>query len=336
MIITRSPFRIPIGGGGTDLPSYYEEFEGGDWISAAIDKYMFITVNYSFTPEIHLRYSKTEHVPVGEIEKIEHPKIREALKLTNIKGPIEIASMADVLVGTGMGSSGSYTVGLLNALHTYKREKLSPRELAEEACHINMHILKSGSGKQDEYASAFGGINYYEVDKNGKVTVTPLKISPDVVYDLEERLLMFSTGISRSSYPLLKDQETGLKRLDKEMILNLHKTRKFGREIKRALEVGDTRRFAEIMEEHWQNKRKRSTGMTNQEIDKWHNIAIANGAIGGKIMGAGGGGFLLFYAEDPEKLRRSMLKEGLNEMRFRFDFEGSKILFNGEQYRGLD
>ena len=332
MIITRAPFRISLGGGGTDLPSYYSKF-GGSCVSAAIDKYVFLTVNQSFKPEMHLRYSETEHVLPGRYDQIKHPILREALKMTGIERPIEITSMADILSGTGVGSSGSFTVALLKALHTYKRNFISPQDLAEQACKINMGILNSGSGKQDEYASAFGGINYFQINKQGVVTVTPLAVEPDTLHDLEERILLFFTGFTRSSERLLKEQAQKTEEGNLDVVGNLHITRTLGESMKDSLETGDTLRFGALLDEHWQNKKARSQGISSSAINELYDFAKSCGAVGGKIMGAGGGGFLMFYADKPGMLRKAMQKKGLQEVRFRFDFEGVKTVYSVEEYR---
>ena len=326
MIITQTPLRVALGGGGTDLASYYSKFEGF-WITAAINKYVYITLNDSFDKEIRAHYSEIE--VVNDINEITHPLIRESFKLTGLnKKGIEATSMADVPAGTGLGSSGSYTVGLLKALHAYKREHITTYNLAEEACNIEIGILNEPIGKQDQYAAAFGGINQYHADKNGKITVIPLQISNDTLFDLENNLLLFFTGYSRNSYDILSHQNNATKKDSQAMIENLNEIKKLGQECKEALESGNTLRFGELMNIHWQNKKKRSPGITNSEIDEWYNIAMQNGAVGGKLIGAGGGGFLMFYAKNSDRLRAAMKKIGLRELRFKFDFEGSKIVMN--------
>ena len=326
MIITQTPLRIALGGGGTDLASYYSKF-GGFWVSAAINKYVYITLNDSFDNEIRAHYSKIE--VVKDISNITHPLIREAFKLTGLnKKGVEVTSMADVPAGTGLGSSGSYTVGLLRALHAYKREHITAYNLAEKACNVEIDILKEPIGKQDQYAAAFGGINQYQADEKGNVTVTPLRISNDTLFDLENNLLLFFTGYSRNSYDILSHQNNATKKDSQPMIENLNEIKKLGHECKEAIESGNTVRFGELMDIHWQNKKKRSPGITNPKIDEWYNIAMQNGAVGGKLIGAGGGGFLMFYAKDSDKLRAAMKKIGLRELRFKFDFEGSKIAMN--------
>ncbi len=324
MIIVRSPLRITLGGGGTDLPSYYLEHEGF-LISAAIDKYVYILLHIGFSPEILIKYSKLERI--NSRDEIEHPIIREALKMLQLSGShMEIASMADIPAGTGLGSSGSFTTALLKALHAYKKTIIHPEELAEQACHLELDILKEPIGKQDQYIAAYGGITCFSFLKDNRVKAEPLKIDEDTLHNIEDHLLMFFTGYSRSASSLLKEQDDKTKNNDKEMTNNLHFIKELGMESRCALEKGDLRKFAELMNIHWEHKKRRSNKMSNNKIDEWYEIARKNGALGGKVIGAGGGGFLLFYSEDNASLRKAMREAGLKEVRFRFDFEGTKIL----------
>lgn len=324
MIITRSPLRISLGGGGTDLPSYYVE-HSGFVISAAIDKYVYITLHKTFLQEIIIKYSLLERVT--SVEDIQHPLIKEALKTIDIGAPhLEIASMADIPAGTGLGSSGSFTTGLLKALHAYTNRTISPQELAEQACHIEIEKLKEPVGKQDQYIAACGGITCFKFLPNHQVEISPLKINRETLYNLEDNLLLFFTGYSRSASAILKEQDTKSKKNDKDMIANLHFIKELGRESKDVLESGDLHKFAELMNVHWEHKKQRGSNMSNDHINQWYQLARDNGALGGKLIGAGGGGFLMFYAEDKIRLRRAMLEAGLEEVRFRFDFEGTKIV----------
>ncbi|MFA4955724.1 MAG: hypothetical protein WC556_01960 [Candidatus Methanoperedens sp.] len=324
MIITRSPLRISLGGGGTDLPSYYREHEGF-LIAAAIDKYVYITLHETFVDEMIIKYSKMERV--SSIDDIQHPIIREALRLVGIKNlNIELSSMADIPSGTGLGSSGSFTCSLLKALHSYKKNLIHPKELAEQACHIEIDLLKEPIGKQDQYISAYGGINCFEFCKNDKVKAKPLKISDETLYSLEDNLLLFFTGYSRSASEVLKEQDNKTKNNDSSMIDNLHYVKELGYKSQAAFESGDLEEFAELMNVHWEHKKKRSNSMSNNKINEWYDIALKNGALGGKLIGAGGGGFLMFYADENMKLRHAMAHEGLKEVRFKFDFEGSKVV----------
>lgn len=323
MIITRAPLRITFGGGGTDLPSYYRKF-GGHLIAGAIDKYIYITLHRIFPREFIIKYSKYERVP--EIELIQHPIIKEALKIYNIEPRLEITSMADIPDGTGLGSSGSFTVSLLKALSFYKRQLLLTEDLAKQACEIEIDRLGAPIGKQDQYASAFGGITSFTFHKDDTVEISPIQISNETLHSLEDDLLLFFTGYSRSASSVLKEQKQRSESDDKEMLANLHFTKELGLESKRSLETGDLKEFARLMHVHWENKRKRSAGMSKSEIDQAYQIAIDNGALGGKLIGAGAGGFLMFYTKDHELLRRAMQKLGLEEVRFKFDFEGAKVV----------
>ena len=324
MIITRSPLRISLGGGGTDLPSYYVD-HSGFLIAAAIDKYVYITLHQTFVEELIIKYSKMERVK--SVDEVQHPIIRECLRLTGVEAPhLEITSMADIPAGTGLGSSGSFTTALLKALHTLKKNLVHPRDLAEQACHIEIDVLGEPVGKQDQYIAAFGGVTCFKFLPNGHVDAWPLQIDQDTLYSLEDNLLLFFTGYSRSASEILKEQDEKSKKSDKEMISNLHFVKDLGKESRDALESGDLHRFAELMHEHWEHKRKRSASMSNDPIDEWYEIARANGALGGKLVGAGGGGFLMFYAEDKARLRKAMREIGLPEVRFRIDFEGTKVV----------
>jgi len=323
VIIVRSPLRISLGGGGTDLPSYYRRYEGL-LIAAAIDKYVYITIHETFDADFIIKYSKLERV--GAIDSIQHPLFREALRLTGIEGSLEITSMADIPAGTGLGSSGSFTTALLKALHTYRRNIVHPQELAEQACHIEIDILGEPVGKQDQYIAAFGGITCFRFLPDDGVEVEPIKLDTETLYNLEDNLLLFFTGYSRSSSVTLKEQDDKTRQGEQAMIENLHFVKELGLQSKAALEAGDLHGFAELMNVHWERKKKRSGNMSNSDIDRWYRLALENGAVGGKLIGAGGGGFLMFYAKDKMRLRRAMAEQGLREVRFRFDFEGTKIV----------
>jgi D-glycero-alpha-D-manno-heptose-7-phosphate kinase len=324
MIIVRSPLRITLGGGGTDLPSYYRDHDGFV-MAAAIDKFVYVTVIKPFVPGVYLKYSKIEHVDT--IEQVQHPIVREALKLFDFGIPqIEITTLADIPSGTGLGSSGSFTTALLRALHAQARGIIHPRELAEQACFIEIEKLGEPSGKQDQYIAAFGGITCFTFRKDGTVEATPLAVDEEIRCGLEDSLLLFFTGFSRSASNILRDQDSRTKDRDSAMIDNLHYVKDLGLRSKTALEKGDMAGFGRLMHEHWEHKRKRSREMSNSRIDGWYNLALRNGAIGGKLIGAGGGGFLMFYVEDKVRLRHAMREAGLTEVRFHFDFEGTKVL----------
>jgi D-glycero-alpha-D-manno-heptose-7-phosphate kinase len=324
MIIARSPLRITLGGGGTDLPSYYRDNEGF-LIAAAIDKYVYVTVMRPFTPGIFLKYSQLEHVET--VPEVHHPIIREAIQLLGFKTPqIEITTLADIPAGTGLGSSGSFTTALLKALYAHRMRLIHPQELAELACHIEIERLEEPIGKQDQYIAAFGGITCFQFHKDGRVTAAPLQISVDTMFDLEDNLLLFFTGFSRSAGSILKDQQTKTQQHNEDMLRNLHFVKELGYRSQKALVDGKPQMFGELMHEHWEHKKRRSSGMSNAKIDEWYELGRKSGAIGGKVVGAGGGGFLLFYASDRNKLRHAMSRAGLEEVRFHFDFEGTKVL----------
>jgi len=324
MIITRSPLRISLGGGGTDLPSYYRE-HGGFLIAAAIDKYIYINVHRRFVDGFLLKYSHLEEA--ATIEEIKHPIIREALRLAGVQERnLEITSMADIPAGTGLGSSGSFTTALLKALHALRKNLVHPAELAEQACHIELEKLGDPIGKQDQYIAAYGGITCFKFMPDGQVEAWPLKISEETLFNLEDNLLLFFTGYARSASKILKEQDDKSKQDDKAMMENLHLVKELGHQSQAALESDNLPEFARLMDVHWQRKKERSRSMSNQEINAWYDCAMANGALGGKIIGAGGGGFLMFYAKDKARLRHAMRERGLKEVRFRFDFEGTKIL----------
>ncbi|CAN1529825.1 COG2605 Predicted kinase related to galactokinase and mevalonate kinase [Candidatus Nanopelagicaceae bacterium] len=324
MIIARSPLRISLGGGGTDVPSYYEEHEGF-LLAAAIDRYVYVTVMRPFTEGIFLKYSEIEHI--NKVTEVKHPIIREVLAELNLKTPqIEITTLADIPSGTGLGSSGSFTTALIKALFAHYRKNIHPEQLADLACRIEIEKLGEPIGKQDQYIAAYGGITEFNFHKDGSVSSSPLNLSVPTVHDLEDNLLLFFTGISRSAGSILKDQVDKSKRSDAKMVENLHFTKDLGLRSKKALLQGNTKEFGELMHEHWEHKKSRSSGMTSDFIDNAYTQAIQSGAVGGKLVGAGGGGFLMFYANDKEKLRNTMLELGLEEVRFQFDFEGTKVI----------
>jgi D-glycero-alpha-D-manno-heptose-7-phosphate kinase len=324
MIITRSPLRLSLGGGGTDLPSYYRK-HGGFLIAAAIDKYVYITVHHTFNEEIILKYSSLEKS--RSIADVQHPIIREALKLVDIRDIcIEITSMADIPAGTGLGSSGSFTTALLKALHAHQKNLVHPSELAAQACEIEIDRLGEPIGKQDQYIAAYGGINCFRFLPDDRVEACPLRVSSETLHNLEDNLILFFTGYARSASSILKDQDSKSKQDDQKMTDNLHFIKDLGLRTQIALESGDLGKFAELMNVHWEYKKQRSGTMSNGAIDDWYALARANGALSGKLIGAGGGGFLMFYAEDKVRLRQIMTKAGLREVRFRFDFEGTKIV----------
>jgi D-glycero-alpha-D-manno-heptose-7-phosphate kinase len=326
MIIARSPLRISLGGGGTDLPSYYRAHTGF-LVAAAIDKYVYITLHRTFVPDLIVKYSKMERVP--DASKLEHPIIREAFAMLGMDGKsLELTSMADIPAGTGLGSSGSFTTALLKALHAFNKNLVHPAELARQACEIEIERLGEPVGKQDQYIAAYGGITCFKFLPDETVEAWPLKLSEETLYNLEDNLLLFFTGYSRSASAILREQDQRSRAADPAMIEHLHFVKQLGIQSAQALEAGDLVEFARLMDVHWQHKKQRSDRMTNPQINAWYDLAMANGALGGKLIGAGGGGFLMFYAADKAKLRRAMRQAGLQEVRFRFDFEGTKLIIS--------
>lgn len=325
MIVTRTPTRISLGGGGTDIRSYASRY-GGSLISAAVDKYVYITVNKRFENSIRVSYSKTEIA--DSVDDIEHPIVREALRFLGFESGLEIVSLADVPARTGLGSSGAFTVGLLNALHAYKRENVSQETLAEEASTILMDILEEPIGVHDQYLAALGGITCLAIGHDGTVQASSLAISDGIVEELEASLLLVYTGVKRSASEVLGDESRAISQAQDGVAAALHTVKEIGYEVKEALETGNLRRFGELLDRHWQVKKRLSTKVSSDRIDRWYELAKRNGALGGKIMGAGGGGFFMFYCDNHKKarLREAMAAEGLRELRFAIDFEGSKVL----------
>jgi len=327
MIITRTPFRLTLGGGGTDLPSFYEQ-HGGFILAVGIDKYMYLAVNTPIVDDkIRVRYTNSELV--DNVDQVEHTLAREAMRYFNISTGVEIVSIADVPSGTGLGSSSCYMVGLLNGLHALMQRQASPWQLAEEACHIELDILQKPIGKQDQYMAAFGGLTTLEISSDGVVRVSPLNIGVDLVEALENDLLLFFTGETRNAPGILARQDQSTRDRDKTVVSSLREIKDIGIEIRDSILCGNLRRFGELLDVHWQSKKRLSAGITNPQIDAWYELAKYHGAIGGKISGAGGGGFLMLYCEGRKaELREAMRRAGLRELRFRIEFEGSKVVFD--------
>lgn len=323
MIVTRAPLRLTFGGGGTDLPSYYRKF-GSQLVTGAIDKYIYIALHRTFSREFIIKYSQIERVQ--SVAEIKHPIIREAFLEHQVEPQLEMISLADIPDGTGLGSSGAFSVALLKAISFYQRKPGLTEKIAEEACKIEIEKLHQPIGKQDQYASAFGGITCFTFHKDDSVEVEPVNLAAETLHSLEDDLLLFFTGFSRSASQVLTEQNQKTETLDKEMLNNLHFTKELGISSKKALESGDLKEFAELMNVHWRNKRKRTDGMSKSAIDEAYEVALANGALGGKLIGAGGGGFLMFYTKHHEQLRKAMQQKGLTEVRFKFDFEGVKSI----------
>jgi D-glycero-alpha-D-manno-heptose-7-phosphate kinase len=382
MIISRTPFRLPLGGGGTDLPSYYRA-HGGFLVTSAINKYMYININVpAIVNKIKINYTKVEILDPDRIEDIRHDIVRETLKYLGIRFPIEISSMADLSAGTGMGSSSAYAVGLLNGLSRMMRRFISVQELAEEACTVEIDRIGKPIGKQDQYAAAFGGVITLDIDPSGRVKVTPLVLEHEVLLELENRLMMFYTNIEREASEILEEQgrriqglgtggdgkkeaissqlsavsqrnkEKGLgtgdlgeksisnqpsvvsKKEEKQTAMTaleaMHKIKAIGYRVRDTLVAGDIDGFGALLHEHWTTKKLMSDKMSSPKIDAWYKTAMENGALGGKIMGAGGGGFFLFCVKNGsrKKLKKAMESSGLRFMDFKVDFEGSKVVVN--------
>ena len=327
MIITRTPFRITFGGGGTDLPSYYSKY-GGFIFAAGINKYMFININIPIVDNlVRIKYSISEIV--DHREEIQHDIAKEAMRMMDIDNSLEVVSMADIPAGTGLGSSSCYAVGLLNALHSMKRQYVPLQELAEEACELEIIRLRKPIGKQDQYMAAFGGLRILEIKEDGTVTVRSANLDDSTLDDLNMNLLMFYTGTFRSADKILSEQSSGAKEEKKNVVESMHYIKEIGYKILEAIETGNITNVGLLFDEHWKYKKKISTKMSTAWLDQIYEVAKQNGALGGKISGAGGGGFFLFYVErDHGKLRDAMKKLNLREMRFRFDFEGTKVLVN--------
>ena len=332
MIITRTPFRITLGGGGTDLPSYYEN-HGGFIFSFTLNRYMYINVNRPSVDQfIRVNYSESE--TVNQVSDLKHNIARACLQKFKIEKSIEIASMADIPSGSGLGSSSCYTVGLLNALHCLNRTNVSLDRLADEACRIEIDILKKPMGKQDQYLATYGGFLVMEIKKNGKVNVSNANIDISVLDDLKRNLLVFYTGKQRTNEKILKEQDNSTKHNDKEVLNSLHYIKESGYKILEIIESGNITKLGLMFDEHWERKKKLSSGVSNPFFNDIYDHAIINGALGGKLSGAGGGGFFTFYIEENHgKLRKAMLEKGLIELRYDFDFEGTKILANFMNYQ---
>jgi len=326
LIISKTPLRLTLGGGGTDLPSYSSKY-GGFVVTSALNKHVYVLVKDRFEEEIRVSYSTTEIV--SSVDNIKHPVVREGLRLLGLKEHVEIVSAADVPAETGLGSSGSFTVGLLDALHAFRDEHPSRTSLAEEARHLEMEVLREPCGVQDTYIATFGGFTCLDIAKDGKVKVSPLNITDDTARELENNLLFFYTGIKRSAPSVLKDQAKNIETDNSDAVKAMHYIKEIGFRVKNALERGDLTEFGKLQHEHWTAKKNTSVEISSSSIDRWYVNALKNGATGGKIMGAGGGGFLMFYCENgKDKLRKAMSKEGLSEVRFQFQNEGSKIIID--------
>jgi D-glycero-alpha-D-manno-heptose-7-phosphate kinase len=327
MIITKTPFRVTLGGGGTDLPSFYREHEGFV-LAVAIDKYMYLNVNTPILDDaIRVQYNRTELV--RHVDDVQHTLAREALHHFHIENGIEIVSVADIPAGTGLGSSSCYLVGLLNAMHSLTQTPTSPDRLAEEACYIELERLRKPIGKQDQYMAAFGGLTALHIEKDGRVKATRLSLSVELLEALESNMLLFYTGAARDATEILEQQDSHTKNRTNAVVESLCEIKSIGIDIRDAIVHGNLHRFGELLDVHWQTKKRLSGGISTRQIDAWYELAKQSGAIGGKICGAGGGGFLMLYCEQNKPgIREAMRHAGLHELSFRFEFEGSKVVFD--------
>lgn len=326
MLITKTPFRISFCGGGSDLAAFYEQY-GGCVLSTSINKYMYISIHPYFNEnQTMLKYSENELV--DDIKDIKHKIFNEVLNDMNISG-VEISSTADVPGGTGLGSSSTFTVGLLHTLYCYKGKFASKSRLAREACEVEIEKLGAPIGKQDQYAAAFGGLNFIRFNKDGSVSVEPVMMKADTYKRLQNNLLMFYTGTTRSANTILSEQKKNITQDDKNE--NLRKMCALAEEMKRSLERNDLSTFGSILHQSWELKRTLASGITNPEIDAAYERAMKSGALGGKLLGAGGGGFLLFYCE-PEKQDELRKNIGLKEFEFKFEQDGTSIVYIGDKY----
>lgn len=330
MIVSRAPVRFSLGGGGSDLPAYASRF-GGFVVSAAIDKYIYVTANKRFYRDIRLAYSKTEIK--RSASEVEHPIFREALAMTGIDHSIEITSVADLPSNTGLGSSSAFTVALLNALHTYKREFVSSAKLAEEACHLEIERLREPIGKQDQYISAFGNVTALTFEPDGTVKVEPVAATDETIDELEQNLVIVYSGVERPARVVLSEQGRRLDALEPGVIEGMHRIKAIGHEVARLLAQGDVDAYGDLLHEHWLRKREQASTMSDPTLDEHYEAARKAGALGGKLMGAGGGGFFMFYARPADRRRvvEVMKARGLRILKFRFDVDGARIALNSHR-----
>jgi len=327
MIISRTPFRISFVGGGSDLEAFYSRSQGAV-LSTSINKYMYISSHKYFDQEkFRVKYSQTE--TVSDINELKHPILRETMRLFNVSGGLEISSIADIPSGTGMGSSSTFTVGLFHTLYAAKRTFVSKEQLSEDACNMEIEILKEPIGKQDQYAAAFGGLNVIRFNANGLVTVEPLYLKSDVYQTLQDNLVLFFIGNARSASSILIEQKKNVTsddkfRIQKEMVDLVF-------ELRDILYQENLDKFGSLLHQNWILKKQLASGISNPEIDNIYDTALRNGALGGKLLGAGAGGFMLFYCEQRNKHKLVSALHSLRELSFRFDQEGSKLIYFGDE-----
>lgn len=327
MIVSRAPFRFSLGGGGTDLPAYYRE-HGGFVVSAAIDSYIYVTANRRFYSSIRLAYSVTEIV--DEVASIRHPIFREALTMLGITSGIELTSVADLPSNSGLGSSSSFTVALLNALYAYKREFVSPARLAREACELEMVRLGEPVGKQDPYIAAYGAVTALRIARDGSVELEPVPVAPGVLERLSGNLLVVYSGVERPAKLVLSEQSERLQQREVASLAGMHRIKALGQEVYELLLRGDVDRYGELLHEHWEHKRRLASKMTDPVLDEHYQVARQAGAVGGKLIGAGGGGFFMLYVRPQarERVLRALLARGLRPLPFRFELDGARVLLN--------
>ena len=327
MIVSRAPVRFSLGGGGTDLPSYSRE-HGGYVVAAAVDKFVFLCVARRFQDTIRVAYSESE--TVTSVDQLRHRIFREALKMTGLLKGLELHSLADVPGSTGLGSSSSFTVALLNGLHAFKREFVPAEQLAREACELEIEKLGEPIGKQDQYISAYGGVSAMTFNPDGSVHVERLALRDEVIDELESNLVIYYSGVERSASAVLKEQAKTIVSNKDDAVQRMHRIKALGHDTKKILLSGQIDAYGEMLHEHWTNKRKLAANMADGSIDEHYEAARKAGAIGGKLMGAGGGGFFMFYVRAPERRRVHdvLAARGLQPMRFRFDFDGARIMAN--------
>jgi D-glycero-alpha-D-manno-heptose-7-phosphate kinase len=327
MIVSRAPVRFSLGGGGTDLPSYSRQ-HGGFVVAAAVDKFVFVCVNRRFQNNVRLAYTESELV--DSVDQIRHRIFRAALQATGLLKSLELHSLADVPANTGLGSSSSFTVALLNGLHAYKREFVPAEQLAREACHLEIEVLKEPIGKQDQYIAAYGGISALTFHTDGSVDVERLPLGDAVIDELESSLVIYFSGVERSASTVLKEQAKTIVENKDAAVQRMDRIKALGYETKRVLLSGEIDQYGEMLHEHWTNKRKLASNMADSTIDEHYEAARKAGAVGGKLMGAGGGGFFMFYVRAGERraVHDALSARGLRRMRFRFDFDGARIVAN--------
>lgn len=327
MILARAPLRISIAGGGTDLPSYYIG-RGTSWISGAINKYCYAAANYGFANEFLIKYSNLERV--RSVKEINHNLIRETLIYSKQSNPLELTFSADLPGGTGLGSSSAFIVSQLAALHAYNHRQFSARQLAEEATYIEREILNEPIGLQDQYISALGGITIFEIDESGLLKWNRIPVRANWYNSFTEKIFLVYTGKTRMANEFLSGQESRTLANDKQLISELDWVKDSVKKVYSMLIQDDFDNYGRFLDEYWQKKRERETGISSSSIDDMYSKALRNGAVGGKLIGAGGSGFLMFIVQDKERIRKALDPTGLLEVPFSFDQQGACILIQND------